>query len=60
MATSQFKIEGVLGMITIKLGDTNYSKWVYQFQSALRGYQLFDHFDGTSICPPNFVLNTET
>lgn len=60
MASSQFKVESILGMSTIRLGDTNYSKWAYQFPSVLRGYKLFDHFDGTSVCPPKLLINTNT
>ncbi|CAL2270480.1 unnamed protein product [Prunus armeniaca] len=53
------KIEGLLGMLTIRLNDDNFVKWSFQFQSVLQGYDLFDHFDGSSICPPNFVIDTE-
>ncbi|CAL8167719.1 unnamed protein product [Prunus armeniaca] len=53
------KIEGLLGMLTIRLNDDNFVKWSFQFQSVLQGYDLFDHFDGSSICPPKFVIDTE-
>lgn len=59
MTTSTVKIESFLGMLTIKLNDTNYSKWSFQFNAVLRVYKFFDHFDGTSICPPKFVIHTE-
>ncbi|XP_050126493.1 uncharacterized protein LOC126603619 [Malus sylvestris] len=59
MASNTVRIEGLLGMLTIKLNDKNFSKWVYQFKSVMKGYQMFDHFDGTAVCPPKFVIDTE-
>lgn len=32
-------------------------KWSFQFQSVLEGSDLFDHFDGTNVCPPRYVLS---
>ncbi|CAN6704282.1 unnamed protein product [Malus baccata var. baccata] len=58
MAASSFKVEGVLGMLTIKLRDNNFAKWAFQFQSVLRGYKLFGHFDGTTPCPSKFVVDS--
>ncbi|KAM1347786.1 hypothetical protein ACFX2H_036673 [Malus domestica] len=52
-------MEGVLGMLPIKLRDDNFAKWALQFQSVLRGYKLFGHFDGTIVCPPKYVVSTE-
>lgn len=60
MGSSVIEIEGVLGMLTIKLSDNNYTKWFFQFKSMLKRYKLFDHFDGSAVFPPKFVLNTET
>lgn len=60
MASTTVKIEGLLGMLTIKLGDHNYTKWVFQFKLVLKGYNLFDHFDRSNVCPLKFVLNSET
>ncbi|XP_050115704.1 uncharacterized protein LOC126593656 [Malus sylvestris] len=54
------KIEGLLGMLTVKLQDDNFVKWSYQFQSVLRGYDLFNYFIGESPCSPRFVIDTET
>ena len=59
MTYSSVKIEALLGMLTIKLTDKNFSKWVYQFKSVLKGYKLFDNFDGSSVCPPKFVIDME-
>ncbi|KAM2087629.1 hypothetical protein EV1_031471 [Malus domestica] len=56
---NQVKIEGLLGMLTIKLNDDNFLKWSFQFSSVLRGYDLLDHFTGDSLCPPKFVLTPE-
>ncbi|CAN6725999.1 unnamed protein product [Malus baccata var. baccata] len=60
MCSSTFKIDGVLGMLTIKLNDDNFAKWAFQFQSVLRGYKLFGHFDGTTVCPSKYVVSAET
>ncbi|CAN6708007.1 unnamed protein product [Malus baccata var. baccata] len=60
MAASSFKVEGVLGMLTIKLRDDNFAKWAFQFQSVLRGYKLFGHFDGTTPCPSKFAVDSTT
>ncbi|TQD93902.1 hypothetical protein C1H46_020461 [Malus baccata] len=57
--SNSVKIESLLGMLTIKLTDDNFLKWNFQFTSVLRGYDLFDHFTGESVCPPKFVLTTE-
>ncbi|KAM1040599.1 hypothetical protein ACFX2C_029870 [Malus domestica] len=54
------KIEGLLGMLTVKLQDDNFVKWSFQFQSVLRGYDLFDFFTGDNSCPPKFVIHSET
>lgn len=53
------KIESILGMLTMKFNDTNYSKWSFQFKVVLRGYKVCYHFDGTFVCPPKFVINIE-
>lgn len=58
MTISGVKIEGLLGMLTIKLNDRNFSKWVFQFKSALKGYKLFDHLYGSVVCPPKFIIGT--
>lgn len=50
------KVESLLDMLTIRLQDHNFVKWSFQFQLVLEGYDLFDHFDGTFVCPPKFVF----
>ncbi|KAM2579887.1 hypothetical protein TB2_005263 [Malus domestica] len=57
--SNSVKIESLMGMLTIKLTDDNFIKWNFQFSSVLRGYDLFDHFTGESVCPPKFVLTPE-
>lgn len=42
-------------MLTVKLQDDN-----FQFQSVLRGYDLFDHFTGEAPCPPRFVIDRKS
>ncbi|TQD97846.1 hypothetical protein C1H46_016541 [Malus baccata] len=59
MANMNIKVENLLGMLTIKLRDDNFAKWAFQFQSVLRGYKMFGHFDGDTVCPPKFVIDTE-
>ncbi|XP_008237166.2 PREDICTED: protein DMR6-LIKE OXYGENASE 1-like [Prunus mume] len=56
MTFSVPKIDGLLGVITIRLNDDNFVKWNYQLQSVLQGYDLYGHFDGTSVCPPKYVV----
>lgn len=59
MVVSGVKIEGLLGMLTIKLNDRNFSEWDFQFKYVLKKYTLFPHFDGLTICPPKFVIHTD-
>ncbi|KAM1941551.1 hypothetical protein ACFX13_029115 [Malus domestica] len=59
MTVPGVKIEGLLGMLTIKLNDRNFSKWVFQFKSVVKGYKLFDHFDGSAVCPSRYVIHPE-
>lgn len=48
MSENTLKIEGLLGMLTVKLQDDNFVKWSYQF------------FTSENPCPPKFVIHTET
>jgi hypothetical protein len=59
MMPDSVKLENLLGMLTIKLNDDNFIKWNFQFCSVLRGYDLFDHFTGESVCPPKFLVTPE-
>ncbi|CAL2255540.1 unnamed protein product [Prunus armeniaca] len=63
MATSSsspsVKIDGLLGMITLRLKDDNFLKWSFQLESVLQGYDLFGHFDGTDIAHPRFAIVDE-
>ena len=59
MVANSVKIEGLLGMITVKLQEDNFVKWSYQFSSILRGYDLFDFFNGESQCPPKYCITPE-
>lgn len=59
MASLSVKIEGLFGILTIKLYDKNFSKLAFQFKLVLQGYKLFDHFDGTVVCPPKLMIHTE-
>lgn len=43
-------------MIAVKLQQDNFVKWIYQFSSVLRGYGLFDYFNGESQCPPKYCI----
>lgn len=51
MASSSLKIKSILGILTIRLNDTNDSKLALQSKAVLRGYKLFDQLDGTSVSP---------
>lgn len=46
-------------MLTIRLNDDNFAKWSFQFMLVLEGYDLFDYFDGTYVCPPKYVVCLE-
>ena len=59
MTSSFLKIESLLGLLTIRLTDDNFLKWSYQIESVLQGYELFGHFDGSSIPPPQFAIVDE-
>lgn len=59
MTSPVVKIEGLLGMLTMRLQDDNFAKWVFQFWYVLEGYDLFDYFDGTNVCPPKYVISLE-
>ncbi|CAL2235003.1 unnamed protein product [Prunus armeniaca] len=56
---SSLKIDGLLGMLTIWLNHDNFLKWSYQLESVLQGYDLFGHFDGSSVAPPKFAIVDE-
>lgn len=60
MSNSVVKVENFLGMLTIKLKDDNFLKCSFQFTAVLKGHKLFSHFDGTTMCPPKFVVHTKT
>lgn len=47
-------------MLTIRLQDDNFAKWSFQFRSVLEGYDLFEYFDGTNVCPPKYVVSVES
>ncbi|CAL2228731.1 unnamed protein product [Prunus armeniaca] len=59
MATSHLKIDGILGLIMMRLKDDNFLKWRYQFELVLEGYDIFGHFDGLSIAPLKFTILDE-
>lgn len=59
MMASSFKIDGLLGMFTIRLQEDNFAKWSFQFCFVLEGYDLFDHFDGTNVCPPKYLISLD-
>ncbi|KAI5333020.1 hypothetical protein L3X38_023150 [Prunus dulcis] len=46
-------------MLTIRLNDDNFLKWSYQLELVLQGYDLFGHFDGSSVSPPKFSIVDE-
>ncbi|CAL2264035.1 unnamed protein product [Prunus armeniaca] len=58
-SSSSIKVEGLLGMVTIRLGDENFLKWSFQIESLLQGYDLFGHFDGLLVPPPKFAILDE-
>ncbi|XP_008235845.1 PREDICTED: uncharacterized protein LOC103334645 [Prunus mume] len=59
-SSSSIKVEGLLGMVIIRLGDDNFLKWSFQIESLLQGYDLFGHFDGSLVPPPKFAILDES
>ncbi|BBH07344.1 hypothetical protein Prudu_019255 [Prunus dulcis] len=41
----------------MRLNDDNFVKWNYQLESVLQGYDLYGHFDGSSVCPSKYVIS---
>ncbi|CAL8114133.1 unnamed protein product [Prunus armeniaca] len=57
MASSfTIKIEGLPGLITIRLSDANFMKWRFQIESVLQGFDLFGYLDGFIVPLPKFAL----
>lgn len=52
-------VHSLMSVITMRLGERNFIKWSFQFQSTLAGNGLFGFYDGTEVAPPHYVLNTE-
>lgn len=52
-------VHSLMSVITIRLGERNFIKWSFQFQSTLAGNGLFGYYDGSEIAPPRYVLNTK-
>lgn len=52
-------VHSLMSVITMRLGERNFIKWRFQFQSTLAGNGLFGFFDGTEVAPPHYVLNDE-
>lgn len=52
-------VHSLMSVITIRLGERNFLKWSFQFQSTLAGNGLYGYFDGTEVAPPRYVLSTE-
>ena len=57
MAISQHDINSILSMITVRLSESNFVKWSYQFRSVLEGNDLFGFFDGSHTCPYKYVTS---
>ncbi|CAL2278803.1 unnamed protein product [Prunus armeniaca] len=55
MASSP-KIDGLLGLLTIRLNDDSFLKWSYQLGSVLQGHDLFGHFNCSSISPSKYTI----
>lgn len=51
-------VHSPMSVITMRLGERNFIKWSFQFNSTLAG-GLFGFFNGTEVAPPRYALNTE-
>ncbi|XP_020412813.1 uncharacterized protein LOC109947291 [Prunus persica] len=59
MTSSSLKIDGLLGMVTLRLKENNFLKWRYQLESVLEGHDLFGYFDGSVIPLLKFAIMDE-
>ncbi|CAL8091507.1 unnamed protein product [Prunus armeniaca] len=58
-SSSSLKIEQLLGLLTIRLTNDTFHKWNYQIESLLEGYNLFGHFDGSTLPLPKSTIVDE-
>lgn len=56
---SHSDVHSLLSIITMRLGERNFIKWSFQFQSTLAGNGLFGFFDGSQVAPPRYALTSE-
>ncbi|PRQ44692.1 putative RNA-directed DNA polymerase [Rosa chinensis] len=56
---SHSDVHSLLSIITMRLGERNFIKWSFQFQSTLAGNGLFGFYDGSEVAPPRYVLTSE-
>ena len=56
---SHSNVRSLLTIITMRLGERNFIKWSFQFQSTLVGNGLFGFYDGTEVAPPRYALTSE-
>ncbi|KAF8394863.1 hypothetical protein HHK36_018800 [Tetracentron sinense] len=45
--------------ITSKLSDDNYHMWISQVLPQLRGHQVLGYVDGSTPCPPRFLIHAD-
>ncbi|KAI3958707.1 hypothetical protein MKW98_030372 [Papaver atlanticum] len=46
----------LVGLLPVKLTNSNYNTWKSLFLPILRRYHVLDLLDGSSICPPQFLF----
>ncbi|XP_004300970.1 PREDICTED: uncharacterized protein LOC101292509 [Fragaria vesca subsp. vesca] len=56
---SHSDVHSLLSIITMRLGERNFIKWSFQFQSTLAGNGLFGFYDGSEVAPPRYALTTD-
>ncbi|KAA8538352.1 hypothetical protein F0562_027825 [Nyssa sinensis] len=59
MSSSPFTAQNLAPLISIKLDHTNYLLWVSELTPVLRSLDLFGIVDGSELCPPKFILESE-
>ncbi len=52
-------LSNISNLVSVKLDQSNYVLWKYQITSILKAYAILSFVDGTQLCPPQFVTNSE-
>ena len=56
--TTIFNVSNIKNHILEVLDFLNYLIWKTLFTNILRCHQVYDHIDGTSVCPPSTITDS--